>query len=173
MAITYSITTGRIDRKDYLEVERLAENFFHTKEDKEQLPGSEITYEFITQKFPYSVNIIKDDSNVIGHTFALPCDKANRDAFLQGKINERELFYRIKDSIKSKDYTSLYLASAQIRTKYQRKGITSRGFAIHIKEYQKAIKPNLDLFYWSMTPEGQKLAQKVAELAGLPINERE
>ena len=32
-------------------------------------------------KFPYSGNIIKDDNKVIGHTFALPCNKEVMNKF--------------------------------------------------------------------------------------------
>ena len=172
MVITYSVKTKKFTKDDYESSCRLAESFFQTKEDPEQMSADELTFDFFTNKFPYSGNIIKDDNKVIGHTFALPCNKEVMNKFLRGKINEKELFYEIRDQIKPHEYDSLYLVSAQILPGYQRRGLATNGFVMQVRAYQKMMGQCIELFYWSITPEGNKLAQKVAAKLNLPLKKR-
>lgn len=159
--INHSIDTGNVSTADYKAVGALAETFFHTQDDPEQLPGTEITSAFF-QQFPYAGNIVKSDHEVIGHTFVLPCNSEYMGQFLRKEINERVLFYAIRDKVTPQTYDALYLVSAQIIPAYQRQGIASEGLIKQIHKYEHVFGRKLTLFAWPTTPEGQSLTKKLS-----------
>jgi transcriptional regulator with XRE-family HTH domain len=168
--ITYSIEIKRLSKGDFEKVAELAEEFFQTAKNYEQMPSEEITYEFI-KKFAGSLNVIKDNKKVIGHTFILPCDKKSMTDFIEKRITEKQLFYRIRDKISANDYSALYLVSAQLIPEYQRKGLAVKSFVMQIKAYQKLIKRPV-LFFWPLSKEGLSLAKKAADITGLELKQR-
>lgn len=157
--------------KDYNLISEMAERFFLTKNHPEQMQCKDVTWKFVSKHFPNSLNAIKDNKTVVGFTFTLPCDKKSMMEFVNKKITERDLFYKIRDEIKPKDYETLYLVDSIILPTYRRKGLATRAFIRHIKEYQKSIK-NIELFCWPVTEEGRMLARKIAKITGLKLRER-
>jgi hypothetical protein len=169
MSISFSLNKGRISRRDHAAVIESAEAFFQTEKNKSEMPTYEVTYDFVSRLFPYSLNIIKDGKKVVGHTFTLPCDDRSMDDFLTRRITERELFFSIRGRISPEDYSSLYLAAAMVQPAYRGKGLATEALTMQVRAYQNAICDDLALFYWPLTSEGDLLAKKIASTTGLTI----
>ena len=159
--ITCSINEKTFSKEDHDKIVELSEEFFDTEHDENQIPSEEITYKFNTINFPLSLNIIKDGSKVIGQTFILPSKKKDMLDFISGKINERELFYRIK-SCERNNFDSLYIVSALIIPEYRNKGIALGALKKHLEVSGKEFDFFPNLFCWIFSKEGEKLIEKLS-----------
>lgn len=159
--ITFSIENNdNYSEEEFHKIGELATNFFYAEPDDEQLPPEEYNYEFSKNKTPFSTNIIKEENKVIGFTSIIPCDERTMKLFLNKKINEKEMWHKIKN-LKWKEVTCAYLAATLIIPTYQKKGIGTKARITHINKIQE-LYPNLKkLFCWTYTKEGKKLIKKV------------
>jgi hypothetical protein len=164
--ISFSVNNNdKYSKEEFAIIDNMANEFFDTKNDNEQLPGEEIDFDMTTKKYPNSLNIIKKDNKVIGYTFALPCRTKIMKSFLEKKINEREMYEKIKkENIDWKNAECIYFAGAQTIKEYQKQGIGNKARIAQIKKLQE-INPNLKkLFCWTYTKEGMKLVNKVQKI---------
>jgi hypothetical protein len=146
----------------------VAEEYFKSEGDIEQLPNGAITYELVTQNFPGALLAIKEDARILGHTFQLPCDTHDGELFVQKLISEKELFDRI---LRTKGGTGIYFVDAYIATDYRHKGLVSEAARLQI-QYCSTIKPVTDLYAWAWNVEGERCASKLAKAANLPLHLR-
>src|SRR3989344_3327832 len=79
--------------QDYLQ---LAEEFFNTRDDNNQISIDDISLTEEKEIFPYTLNLIFNDSEVVGATDILPCTKTHMKKFLAHKISEPELLAEVK-----------------------------------------------------------------------------
>lgn len=156
--------SGKFTRKEHKFLAKQAERFFHTDKDLEQLPGEEITYEFLTKKFPNSANIIRQGKKIVGHTFVLPCSKKLMRQFLNGKITERQLFYCIREEITYQNFETIYLCSALLLPEHRGQGLAAQSMADQVKKISSMRKGKTEIFAWPQTLEGKKMAQNVAKI---------
>jgi N-acetylglutamate synthase-like GNAT family acetyltransferase len=89
--------------------------------------------------------------------------------FLANEISEKELYELTP--LKAK-YDAIYLCSALVLDEYRRKGITKQ---LALKAIEKMCKKHTlqAVFVWAFSPEGDKAAERIAQLAGLPLYKRE
>lgn len=85
--------------------------------------------------------------------------------FLNGTINENQLFHQTEVGIK---YDALYLCSALILPEFRRKGLVKNAAINAISSILEdhSIKY---LFYWPFSEEGTKLAESLANKFNLPL----
>jgi hypothetical protein len=95
----------------------------------------------------------------------IPTTEELMNRFLSCEISEKQLFELTPVDV---IYDAIYLCSALTLEEYRRKGIVKKLTldAIH------AIcndHPITSLFVWPFTPEGDAGANRIAEIAGLPL----
>ncbi len=169
--ITYSIITGNVKFSDYQETGKLAESYFHTHNHPDEMQISDELAKFIIKNFPEFDNIIKNNGEVIGFTFILPCTKEGMDLFLNNKITENKLTDYIKYSILNKKYESFYLCVAFIVPEFRNKHIIFDGFKIHINKLLTLSK-NPEFFCWIYSNEGKNLISKLSKEFNIVIKYR-
>jgi hypothetical protein len=88
--------------------------------------------------------------------------------FIDRKISERELY---ELTPLNKKYEAIYLCSALLLEEFRGKGI-AQGLAVKAIESIKIDHSIKALFFWAFSKEGEKLAEKVSGLIGLPLYKR-
>jgi hypothetical protein len=88
--------------------------------------------------------------------------------FIDQKISERELYELTPLNSK---YEAIYLCSALLLEEFRGKGI-AQTLALKAIESIKIDHSIKALFFWAFSKEGEKLAEKVAGLIGLPLYKR-
>lgn len=130
---------------------------------------------WILDKIPGCWGVIKLGQQVVGSTFLLPVPrdlmarlyeaepkKYKTDAQMYEEVQkrEREIFEEAKKS--SPTWDCLYLAHASVLTKHRRRGLAFKSFSAAIKNIKtEHDKPHIDVYYWSITTERTKLAEKL------------
>ena len=89
--------------------------------------------------------------------------------FLSAEITEKELFNLTPLNV---PYEAIYLCSALVLDEYRRKGITKQLVLTAIDSIRKN-HPLKVAFVWAFSPEGDRAAETIARLAGLPLYKRE
>lgn len=88
--------------------------------------------------------------------------------FIDQKISERELYELTPLNIK---YEAIYMCSALLLEEFRGKGI-AQDLAIKAIESIKIDHSIKALFFWAFSKEGEKLAEKLSGLIGLPLYKR-
>jgi hypothetical protein len=88
--------------------------------------------------------------------------------FINKKISERELYELTPLNAK---YEAIYMCSALLLEEFRGKGI-AQGIAIKAIESIKIDHSIKALFFWAFSKEGEKLAEKLSRLIGLPLYKR-
>ena len=96
MAITFSSDAQNLSFKDLRDTAELAESYFGTQKDPEQMPTTEAESRWLFAHIPECVNVIKDDGKLIGFAFIIPCREAIMRDFLSKRIAEAQLYARVK-----------------------------------------------------------------------------
>ena len=172
MDITFSSDIG-YSRKDLDETSKLAEEYFGTKKDKNQIPTTKETRDWVFKNIQDYVNLIKHNGKIIGFSFAIPTNKKIMNMFLNSKITERELFEKVKTSEIQDIPEAIYLCSAVIKKEYQQKGLAITAFTKTIGNILSSSKEKPVLFYEPYSIEGDKLAKKIAITTHLKLLKKE
>jgi hypothetical protein len=88
--------------------------------------------------------------------------------FINQKISEKELYELTPLNTK---YEAIYLCSALLLEEFRGKGI-AQGLAVKAIESIKIDHSIKALFFWAFSKEGEKLAEKLSGLIGLPLYKR-
>ena len=88
--------------------------------------------------------------------------------FINRKISEKELYELTPLNIK---YEAIYLCSALLLEEFRGKGI-AQNLTVKAIESIKINHSIKALFFWAFSKEGEKLAEKVSSLIGLPLYKR-
>lgn len=146
---------------------KIAEEFFGTEVDPEQIPISEKSFLKLNSYNKNTVLYITDDSdNTLGWSVVVPTSKELMNDFLDKNISEKELF----DKTDFSKVEALYLCSVFVLPKYRGRGYAKNLIKEAIDIFTKD-KP-LDLFCWIYSDEGKKLTDSLENESGLNILRR-
>ncbi len=146
----------------------LAEEFFETKGDPDQIAVSEDVIERLKKIHPATLGELRDDHGPIAWMLIIPTTRHVMDRFIAGEISERAL---LELTERESVYDSAYLCSALVLPEYRRQGL-ARQLALEalqalMKEYSITA-----LYYWAFSEEGSKFAEAIAEVLHLPVFRR-
>ena len=157
------VTTDNLQR-----MIKLAEEFFETKNDPEQISVTEEIMNRLHELHPGTMSEVKNENGPIAWVLVIPTTHQLMEEFVSGAINEKELLDRTPYGIR---YEALYLCSALVLPEERGKGLAKDLIIEAVRSIQKQ-HPIKTLFYWSFSPEGKRLASSVAKEIGLPLRER-
>jgi len=147
---------------------KLADEVFEVKSDPCQLDVNQTVLSRLEKMHPSTISEYDDGNGPVAWVLLIPTTLELMNRFVKGDITERELYELTPLHI---TYEAIYLCSALVLEEYRRKGIT-KNLAL------KAIKQILNkhplkaAFVWAFSPEGDKAAETIAQLSGLPLFKR-
>jgi hypothetical protein len=144
---------------------QLAEEVFDVRNDPDQLGIDGEVMERLQQLHPCTMMEEDYGEGPVAWVLVIPTSLALMHEFLEGRISERELFYKTPTGI---PYEVLYLCSALVLEEFRRKGIVKK-LALNAIEEIRRDHPLKVLFVWPFSEEGAKAAQSIAELTSLPL----
>lgn len=147
---------------------KLAEEFFETKNDPNQISVSEEIMDRLHELHPCTMSEKKNENGPVAWVLVIPTTHQLMEEFISRSINEKELLDRTPSGIK---YDALYLCSALVLPEERGKGLAKHLIIDAVRSIQKE-HPIKTLFYWSFSVEGRGLAGSVANEVGLPLRER-
>ena len=148
---------------------KLATEVFDVKNDPSQLDINPRVLERLHQIHPATVSQHDVGDGPVAWVLVFPTTIDVMNRFLQQKITEKELFNLTPLNVK---YDAIYLCSAVVLEEYRRQGIT-RTLALNAIEKIREKHPLKAAFVWAFSPEGDKAAETIARLGGLPLYKRE
>lgn len=155
-------------KNNFQRLVELADEVFAYKDDPEQLSVNPQVLEKLHQIHPFTLSDFSDENGPVLWLLVIPTTMDLMHRFINKEISEKELFELTPLNVK---YEALYLCSALILEEYRRKGITLQ-LLLEAIEAIKQDHPLACLFVWPFTKEGDKLAEKVAQLTGMPLYRR-
>lgn len=146
----------------------LSDKVFASRIDPDQLDVNEEVMEHLQRIHPDTLSEYDDGSGPICWILCIPTTLDLMTQFVNHKISERELY---ELTPLHATYEAVYLCSALLLEEFRGKGI-AQGLAIKAIENIKLDHPIKALFLWAFSKEGEKLAEKVSGLTGLPLYKR-
>ena len=147
---------------------KLAEEFFETKNDPDQISVTGETMDRLRQIHPGTLTEENDEKGPIAWVLVIPTTHDLMEMFISKKINERELLDRTPLQA---EYDSLYLCSALVLPEHRGKGL-ARGLVFRAVNSIREDQPIEALFFWAFSVEGERLAASVARELDLPLFRR-
>lgn len=145
-----------MDEKVLNKMLNIAEEFFGTSSDPDQMPITKESFYKLQQLHPKTVVYKLENGEPISWVVVLPTQIELMEKFLKGEINERELL----DLTKPQDeYEALYLCAAFTVPEHRRKGYIVEMFKEAIRDIPHT--KNTRLFAWPFSREGRELAEKL------------
>ena len=148
---------------------QLADEFFHVKNDPEQLDVDESVIEELYVLHPATVSEEADGDGPVCWILLIPSSMETMELFLKGDISEREILNR---SAEDRKFETVYLCSALVLPEFRKKGIAERLTLTAINEMRKDFKIHF-LYTWPFSAEGKLLSKKLAMKTGIPLRIRE
>ncbi|GEM_PF-4072437 len=164
--ITFSSDTEGFERSDLDATSEIAEEYFETKKDQDQVSPSEELKNWIYKNCRDYLNVIRDGEKIIGYSFRIPTSVDLMNSFLRKEINEKQLFEKVMNQDFPKIPQAIYLCSTIIKESYRGKGLAFEG-SIKILEKFKKDKPVL--FSWPFNESGKNLDKKISKISGLKL----
>jgi hypothetical protein len=155
-------------KSNYERMIQLSDEVFSSRTDPDQLNVDENVMEHLQLIHPNTISEYDDGNGPVCWILCIPTTLDLMTQFINQKISERELYELTPLNIK---YEAIYLCSALLLEEYRGKGI-AQGIAIKAIESIKLDHPIKALFLWAFSKEGEKLAEKVSGLTGLPLYKR-
>jgi GNAT superfamily N-acetyltransferase len=147
---------------------RLAEDFFNTRDDPDQISVTEETMDRLRKIHPATLTEEAREGGPIAWMLVIPTTKGIMEEFVSGRINERELF---ETTPLTGPYRALYLCSALVLPEHRGKGLALSLTCRAIGAIQQD-HPIETLFFWGFSVEGMRLASAAARKTGLPLRKR-
>ena len=147
---------------------QLSDEVFSSRIDPDQLNVNEKVMEHLQHIHPDTISEFDDGNGPVCWILCIPTTLDLMHQFVNQQISEKELYDLTPLNIK---YEAIYLCSALLLEEFRGKGI-AQGIAIKAIESIKINHPIKALFLWAFSKEGEKLAEKVAGLTGLPLYKR-
>jgi hypothetical protein len=155
-------------KSNYERMIQLSDEVFSSRTDPDQLNVDENVMEHLQLIHHNTISEYDDGNGPVCWILCIPATLDLMTQFINQKISERELYELTPLNIK---YEAIYLCSALLLEEYRGKGI-AQGIAIKAIESIKLDHPIKALFLWAFSKEGEKLAEKVSGLTGLPLYKR-
>jgi hypothetical protein len=146
----------------------LAEKFFDVKNDPDQISVDEETRTRLLAIHPNTMSEVRNDDGPIVWILVIPTTMDIMEQFLARNINEQALLQKTSPGDR---YEAVYLCSALVLPEHRGKGLAKQSAVQAVKEIQKqhSIK---QLFAWTFSQEGEKLAISIARELELPLRFR-
>jgi hypothetical protein len=153
---------------NYQRLIKLAEETFAMNNDPSQLQVDGEVRKRLVQIHPSTLSEFSDENGPVAWLLVIPTLREVMERFIVKDITEKELFELTPLNVK---YEALYLCSGLVLHEYQRKGIIKK-LALKAIEDIRKDHPIQFLFNWAFTEGGDRAAEKLAELTGLPLLKR-
>ncbi len=147
---------------------KLAEEFFATKNDPEQLTIDEEVLARLRSIHPSAVTEESDEGGPVAWLLLVPTTAAVMEKFLAKEIGEQEL---LELTPAGASYDAVYLCSVLVLPERREKGLATRLTAKALRSIM-ADHPVRTLFVWEFSGEGRRLARAVADELSLPLRSR-
>jgi len=147
---------------------QLSDEVFSSRIDPDQLNVNETVMEHLQLIHPDTISEYDDGNGPVCWILCIPTTFELMTQFINQKISERELYELTPLNTK---YEAIYLCSALLLEEFRGKGIAQK-LAIKAIENIKMEHPIKALFLWAFSKEGERLAEKVSRLTGLPLFKR-
>jgi ribosomal protein S18 acetylase RimI-like enzyme len=146
----------------------LAEDFFAAKNDPDQIAVDEEVMDRLRKIHPATLGEVADEHGPIAWMIVIPTTRQLMEHFLVKKITERELLDLTHGGT---TFDAVYLCSALVLPEYRHKGLARRLALEAVRALQRDY-PIRELFYWSFSREGTRLAESVSRSLDLPLSRR-
>ncbi len=146
----------------------LASAVFDSRHDPDQLDVNEHVMEQLNKLHPASLSEEVIGDGPVCWILLIPTTEALMQDFIHARITEQQLLDQTPLDIK---YEAIYLCSALVLPEFRKQGIAKRLTREAIKAI-RADHPIRFLFSWNFSPEGARLAAKIAEEEKLPLRDR-
>jgi hypothetical protein len=147
---------------------QLSDEVFSSRTDPDQLNVNEDVMEHLQLIHPDTLSEYDDGNGPVCWLLCIPTTLDLMTKFIDQTISERELYELTPLNTK---YEAIYLCSALLLEEFRGRGIAER-LAVTAIENIRKDHPIKALFFWSFSKEGQKLAEKLSRLIGLPLYKR-
>jgi hypothetical protein len=153
---------------NYERLIQLSDEVFSSRTDPDQLNVNENVMEHLQLIHPDTLSEFDDGNGPVCWLLCIPNTLDLMTKFINKTISERELYELTPLNAK---YEAIYLCSALLLEEFRGRGI-AQNLAIKAIESIRIDHPIEALFFWSFSKEGEKLAEKVSRLIGLPLYKR-
>ena len=153
---------------NYERLIQLADEVFSSRTDPDQLNVDENVMEHLQLIHLDTISEYDDGNGPVCWILCIPTTLDLMTQFIDRKISERELYELTPLNIK---YEAIYMCSALLLEEFREKGI-AQGLAVKAIENIKIDHSIKALFFWAFSKEGEKLAEKLSGLIGLPLYKR-
>jgi predicted GNAT family acetyltransferase len=153
---------------NYERIIQLSDEVFSSRTDPDQLNVDEKVMERLELIHPDTLSEYDDGNGPVCWILCIPTTLDLMSKFIEQKISERELYELTPLNTK---YEAIYLCSALLLEEFRGKGI-AQNLAIQAIENIKTDHNIKALFFWAFSKEGEKLAEKLSGLMGLPLYRR-
>jgi predicted GNAT family acetyltransferase len=150
---------------NYERMIQLSDEVFSSRTDPDQLNVNENVIEHLQLIHPDTLSEYDDGNGPVCWILCIPTTLDLMTKFINQTISERELYELTPLNTK---YEAIYLCSALLLEEFRGKGI-AQSLASKAIENIRIDHPIEALFFWSFSKEGEKLAEKVSRLIGLPL----
>lgn len=147
---------------------QLSDEVFSSRIDPDQLNVNENVMERLQLIHPDTISEYDEGNGPVCWILCIPTTLDLMTKFINQKISEKEL-YELTPPITK--YEAIYLCSALLLEEFRGKGI-AQNLAVKAIESIKIDHSIKALFFWAFSKEGEKLAEKVSRLIGLPLYKR-
>ena len=144
---------------------QLADDFFSTRNDPEQLDVNQDIMEQLQKIHPATLSEEVEGDGPVVWILMIPTTALTMRRFIAGEINESDV---LAETRPGGSYDAIYLCSALVLPEFRNKGKAYRLAASAIADIRKS-HPIKFLYAWSFSREGEQLAQKLAADAQLPL----
>lgn len=167
----FSIDSSVLSKKEIEEGRELAESYFETSSDPDQIPANKENSTWMRKEIPTCLSIIRHKKKIIGFALVIPCTKELMHQFISKEITEAQLFEKIKISQAYKTREAIYFCSVFVRPEFRGRGLALESLTFAIRNSFDLSK-SPPLFYWAYSKEGDALAKRLAHDLKLPLFKR-
>lgn len=153
---------------NFLRMIHLAEEFFETKNDPDQISVDETVLDQLRRLHPSTIGEEATADGPVAWTLVIPTTENVMRQFLAKKISERELLDRSQPGDRIE---ALYLCSALVLPEYRGRGLATK-LLLHSIEVIRETHAVSSLYCWAFSVEGRRLATSIAGTVQIPLLER-
>ena len=156
-----------MSERNFEKMRQLAEEFFGTKNDPEQISVDEETMSLLKKIHPETLSEERNDDGPIAWILVVPTTRKVMEDFISGRISEKDLLTKTPGAV----FDSLYLCSALVLPEERGKGVATTLACRTIRAILRD-HPIQFLFFWKFSDAGEGLAAAIAREFHLPLLRR-